>query len=71
MKAYLGIAPCCGKIPAAMLDDKWTTAKDVADFAKSLVKSDLKLQHVDNYDPQTMKLERCHCKHGKGKESGT
>lgn len=60
MKAYLGVAKCCGRITAAMLDDQHTTAKDVADFAKSLHKSDRELRHVD--DDSQIKLERCECK---------
>jgi hypothetical protein len=60
MKAYIGVAKCCGNITAAMIDDENTSAKDVADFARSMHKTDRELRHVDG-EPMTINLQRCAC----------
>lgn len=60
MKAYTGVAKCCGKVTAAMVDDEKTSAKDVADFARSMHKTDRELRHVEDI-LLTIKLERCEC----------
>lgn len=60
MNAYIGVSRCCSRITAAMVDDDKTTAKDVADFAKSMHKTSRDLKHVE-VEPGQLKLERCEC----------
>jgi hypothetical protein len=60
MKAYIGVAKCCGAITAAMVDDELTKAKDVGRFAKDVVDSGRELKHVDT-GADRLSLERCRC----------
>jgi hypothetical protein len=58
---YVGRAKCCGRVTAAMVDDEQTTANDVAQFARSIAKSNRRLEHMTLTDDTKLSMERCEC----------
>jgi hypothetical protein len=60
MKAFIGVAKCCGAITAAMVDDETTKAKDIGRFAKDVIASGREFKHIDTgFD--RISMERCKC----------
>ena len=60
VKAYIGVAKCCGAISAAMVDDERTKPKDVGRFAKEVLSSGRDFRHVE-VPEGTLQLQRCKC----------
>jgi hypothetical protein len=67
-KFYIGIEKCCGAIPAALVSDERTKAKDVGEFVKDVIESGLELQHIET---DKITIARCKCGGvGKGESRG-
>lgn len=60
MKAYVGIAKCCGAVTAAMVDDERTKATDIGEFVKGIIDSGRELKHIDT-GADRISLTRCRC----------
>lgn len=58
---YIGVKTC-GCVTASLIDDKMTTAKDIADFAREMHKSNREVRHVKWTQQEFMeKLKACEC----------
>lgn len=59
LQLYIGKRPACGCITAAMVDDETMTPDDLAEFARDIIASGRRLEHIEIPDGETVALKRC------------